>query len=280
MSTLARGMSGVEEQAGPPQQEVFQEQAADRAIATWPRGGSDKWAAMRSVLEESAAALLPMAKRHHPDWFRESANTLKPLLQHRNELYSRWLATKRTEDHLRFRRARGEAQRAIRKAKNDWFETKTEEAERQQFGGKKVWQCIRDMQRGRRGLLPSVSVTISDEDGNPCTSLSAQQQRWQRHFTRVFNMQSHFDPEELEKVRQRPQRPELAEKPSLRELTKALGKLKNGKAGGGSSILPEMVTTACDNEEFKVLLQDLIHTVWEERRVPREWADAILVPIP
>ena len=136
------------------------------------------------------------------------------------------------------------------------------------------------MQRGRRGLLPSVVVTINDENGNPCASISAQQQRWKRHFTQVLNVQSPFDPEELEKVRQRPLRADLAEKPSMRELTKALGRLKNGKAAGSSNILPEMIKTACDDEEFRALLLDLIHTVWEERQVPREWADAILVPIP
>ena len=59
-----------------------------------------------------------------------------------------------------------------------------------------------------------------------------------------------------------------------------MGKLKNGKAAGSSNILPEMIKTASDNEEFRVFLLDLIHTVWKERQVPRKWADAILVPIP
>jgi hypothetical protein len=25
---------------------------------------------------------------------------------------------------------------------------------------------------------------------------------------------------------------------------------------------------------------DLVHTVWRERRVPKEWADSVLIPIP
>ena len=41
-----------------------------------------------------------------------------------------------------------------------------------------------------------------------------------------------------------------------------------------------MLKAACDNEEFRELLLDLTHTVWEERQVPRDWADAIIVPIP
>ena len=59
-----------------------------------------------------------------------------------------------------------------------------------------------------------------------------------------------------------------------------MGKLRNGKAAGSSNIMPGMIKTACGNEEFMELLLDLVHAVWEESWVPREWADAILVPIP
>ena len=38
------------------------------------------------------------------------------------------------------------------------------------FWRKKVWKCIRDMQRGRRGLLPSKAVVIEGENGEPCSS--------------------------------------------------------------------------------------------------------------
>ena len=37
---------------------------------------------------------------------------------------------------------------------------------------------------------------------------------------------------------------------------------------------------ACDDSEFKCLLFDIIHSVWEEWHVPKAWADAVLVPIP
>ena len=33
-------------------------------------------------------------------------------------------------------------------------------------------------------------------------------------------------------------------------------------------------------EDFVGMLTDLVSTVWKERRVPQEWADAILIPIP
>ena len=219
------------------------------------------------------------ASEYKSDTTQESAMDLQPVLLRRNKLYTKWLVTKNSGNLRRFKKARGEAQRAIRRAKDQWFRAKAEEAERARFGGK-VWRCIRDLQRGRRGLRPSVNVTINDEYENPCRTPLAQQQRWRRHFSAVLNIHSQFDPAELEKVVQRPVRPDLAQPPTLRELTTALGKLKTGKAGGNSNILPEMVKVACDDSEFKCLLLDLVHSVWEEQRVPREWADAILVPIP
>ena len=118
------------------------------------------------------------------------------------------------EDHLKFKRARGDARQAIRKANIDWFKTKAEEAQRERFGGKKVWKLIRDMKCGRRGLVPSMSVSIKDKNGNSCITPSAKQKRWRRHFTRVLDVQSQFNPEEMEKVRQRPLRSDLAQKPS------------------------------------------------------------------
>ena len=61
---------------------------------------------------------------------------------------------------------------------------------------------------------------------------------------------------------------------------KALGKLKNGKAADKSTILPEMLKAGKKDEGFVSMLTDLVNAAWEERRVPQDWVDAILVPIP
>ena len=69
------------------------------------------------------------------------------------------------------------------------------------------------------------------------------------------------------------------ELPSSEELKEAISKIKNGKAGGSSGILPEMVKVACQDPDFLDLLLDLVHTAWREKCVPKDWADAIPVPI-
>lgn len=239
---------------------VFQEQVCERVKELWGSEGSvqEKWTAVKSALCESAQSVLGTVKKKHPDWFQESSSVLKPLLQERNRLYTKWLGTKQESDRRKFAKARRDARRGVREAKNTWFLGKAAEAQKGRHGGKIVWRCIRDIQRGRRGLVPLRSATVRDEDGNLCSTPELQQQRWRRHFTKILNIQSQFDAEELESARQRPLRPHMADVPSREELEEAIGKLKNGKAGGSSGILPEMVKAASCEDEFLDVLLDLV----------------------
>ena len=218
--------------------------------------------------------------RKHPDWFREKASILKPLFEKRNKLYAKFLCTRKEDDRRAFAAFRTKVRKDIRDAKNDWFQNKVMEAQSGRFGGKIVWRCIRDIQRGRRGLVPRRSVTVRNEDGTPCNTPQEEQQRWNRHFSKLLNVQSQFDKYELDKVEQRPLRSEMDDLPTREELEKAVGKLKNGKAGGNSKILPEMVKVAWHDDEFADVLMELVHDVWRQQRVSKDWVDAVLIPIP
>ena len=126
------------------------------------------------------------------------------------------------------------------------------------------------------------SAVVKDKKGNSSTKTEAQQERWRRrHFSKILNIQSGFDVEELSRVRQRPTGSKMAEVPSEEEAMNAVGKLRNGKAGGESGILPELVkATYCEEEEeeeFVNKLLDLANDVCETGCV---WRDSILVPIP
>ena len=66
--------------------------------------------------------------------------------------------------------------------------------------------------------------------------------------------------------------------PSGEELTHALRHLKNGKAGGMSQIVPELLKAGVP--VLHPLLLDLLQSVWSEGYVPQDWRDAVLIPIP
>ena len=82
----------------------------------------------------------------------------------------------------------------------------------------------------------------------------------------------------MDAVEEYPTRSKLVDPPTAEEVAEAMGKLKEGKAGGKNGILPEMVR-GCGETIMDYTL-DMFHTVWMEQRVPQEWRDAVLVPIP
>ena len=84
----------------------------------------------------------------------------------------------------------------------------------------------------------------------------------------------------LNQVKQRPVAVELGIPLCKLEIVGALGKLRNGITSGASNILPDMLKAGKDNKLFVQMIQDLMKSVWEERAVPKEWVDAVIVQFP
>ena len=145
-------------------------------------------------------------------------------------------------------------------------------------GGKGAWKGLREMQRGRAGLRPSQFCAVKDCDGELCIGQDNTLKRWHQHFSAVLNICSTFNPSVVEATVQHPVRVDLAEPPTEEEIMQAIGRLKCGREGGKSGILPEMVK-GCGGEMMDHII-DLFATVWREEEVPQDWRDALLVPIP
>ena len=75
--------------------------------------------------------------------------------------------------------------------------------------------------------------------------------------------------EKLERVTQRQLKPKMAESPTEKKLSNAIEKVKNGRAGGESSILQEMVKADCTGNELSKRLLELVNDdiVWEKRSI-------------
>ena len=143
----------------------------ERAREGWPEDDTvvEKWKVMRAALVDTALETLGRVRRSQPDWFRESEDIIRPYLQERNVAYTKWLANTNRQYLVKFREARSRARQAVRRVKNEWFRRKEKEAKRKHFRGKEVCQCIRDLQRGRRGRM-AVRVNVDDEDDKPCVT--------------------------------------------------------------------------------------------------------------
>ena len=70
----------------------------------------------------------------------------------------------------------------------------------------------------------------------------------------------------------------MADLPTMEELIQAVDMLKMGWRQ--LWCIARNAESACCDREFPDLLLSLVHQAWKERKVPKEWADTILVPIP
>jgi len=119
---------------------------------------------------------------------------------------------------------------------------------------------------GRNGMLLLRTSNIEDESGNVCESVELVLEQWRRHFSNILNIESVFKVDEISRLQQKPVREELGNPPSKQEILEAVGKIKNGKAGGESGILPEKAI--CRGSEIMEMLATLTSQMWEECRVP------------
>ena len=63
-------------------------QALQGHLVEWPTKSSmeDKWNLLKIALVQSAETAVGRGRHRQPDWFLDSASTLKPALAHRNDL--------------------------------------------------------------------------------------------------------------------------------------------------------------------------------------------------
>ncbi|XP_065189682.1 uncharacterized protein LOC135820293 [Sycon ciliatum] len=249
----------------------------------WSSDGSvgEKWTHVRNTVVATAADVLGPSERRQADWYDDNSATIQPLLRARNECYAEWLAhgQQRGDTYwASFGAARSQARAAVVNAKEAWILNKAQEATEARFNGAVVWKCVHAIHAACEGLTPCKTSAIKDENGNLCQSTEDQCKRFQRHFTSVLNPESSYNPDIMACVEQRPVVSSLEEPPTMHEISKAISRLRNGTAAGSSRIQPELLKFG--GEELNNKLMELFGDVWRDGCVPREWADATLIPIP
>jgi len=223
----------------------------ERTAPLWDKDMSviSKWNILRDGFVNAGKELLGRDCRRQPDWYKDSAYTLQPLITTRNALFAQWLWFQYHRDRQRYVEMRRVVTAAIRKAKNDWFQEKAKEIEGKVMKGVvgDVWKYIRDIQRGRAGLKPTKQKAVRKLNGDLCSTPVESLQRWQQHFDSVLNTASVFLIDLVVTFPSSDVRSELADLPSLDEIRNASSLIVGNRAGDINGILPEMVKSVLMN---------------------------------
>ena len=87
----------------------YQKEVLERAGEPWLDDDSvaRRWDVVRTALTSAAEEVLGTTTRHQPDWFQESLDQLQPLLNSRNEAYTKWLGSGKQANLTKLKVARG-----------------------------------------------------------------------------------------------------------------------------------------------------------------------------
>ena len=129
------------------------------------------------------------------------------------------------------------------------------------------------------GRKPTKPQAVMKDNGEELTQGPSEVlTRWHQSFSRLLNVESVFSEEVLESITALPHFAELDTTPSEEELVRVLSKLKSGKAGGKTGILPELVS--CGGVHLFKRLLVLMQDVSREGKVVDDWKDAVVALIP
>ena len=261
----------------------FQEKVCRNVENNWghEKSGTKMWEVIKDGLVSAADNVLGRESRRQPDWFKECGPILEELRNKRNMLFGKWLRSGRNSDRQRYIAQRRLVAGAVKRAKNEWLQEKARivEVGMLSSGSKgNAWKSMREIQKGRAGLRPTMTRVIRKVSGDGCVGRVESLQNWQDHFRNILNIRSSFSTDVINDVRDCPIDESLAAPPSEDEIIDVLCKMKGNKASGKNGVLPEMIK--CCGTELLDYLVELFKKVWQEGCVPQEWKDALIVPIP
>jgi len=128
-------------------------------------------------------------------------------------------------------------------------------------------------------FILSSAGTSFESAGRLCNSAKKLLEREREHYQKLLNHKSGTTCRELDSAAAAatPDSDTLENAPSLEEVCKAIGKLRNGRAAGLDDISPELLK--CAKKQISFALHTMFAKVWITGKVPADWRDAIIVSL-
>ena len=196
------------------------------------------------------------------------------LIERKRLTFSRWQEHRVSKNRQReYTDLSKEVRRAVRGDKEKWLESTMQDMD-EDMKHHRQGDFFKKMKRLTNSKV-TPEGTILDERGNPLHTPEEKLARWKRHFEGVLNVQGTADEEAMASLEDLSQvdTPEVTRE----EVERAVKKLRNGKAAGEDSIVPELLKNG--GTSLIDWLWELLLEGWKSGKVREDWKSATLVPL-
>ena len=240
---------------------------AENYTQTESVGIDTAWKQIRSAYTQTSEACLGRGQNRRKEWI--TTDTWKAI-ENRRALKKRVLETKSERLKERYKQQYREADQTVKRMtranKRAYMEGLAREAEEAAA-------------RGEQGRVYKITKLVSGKyrgSTDAPTTDAEQEARWAEHFSEVVNRLPPTvtadvqDPAKDLDVNTAP--------PEKEEIVAAIRSLKNGKAPGQDSLNAELFKA--DPELAAQVLQPLFTAIWDEKQLPEDWTEGVIVKIP
>ena len=254
----------------------FQE-VATAHLATYPPSNvNENWSSLRDALTTAAVETIGFSKRKKQDWFAENEATITSIIEAKRKARLDMESNTTRGNMLKVCKASRTCQKVLREIQNAWWRRKAEEI--QAYSDQRDMRCFYAATKEIYGPTRSSVNYLKDVDGT--TVLSEPDrilERWKNHFETLFNNHSTTPADLLRNSPQAPTQHWRSEPPTLDELTKAMKRMKPGKAPGPDNVPFELLNSA--GPAVKSRLMELLTQIWNSDFFPTGFKNANIIAI-
>ena len=235
------------------------------SITLNPDNVESAWSCLKTALLESTKESCGLTKkgtwRHETWWWNEEVDE---LIKVKRKLWKAWKNGESKENYIRAKRA---AKHAVYKAKKNAEQTKFANLKE---NDQRVFKIARQLRRENADVVGEKCVRM--DDGRLSYTNEDKKLAWKQHYEKLLNIEFDWDSGSL------PETDPVAGPAisiSIDMVTKAIQKMKSGKAPGPSGIVVEMIRAA--GKPCVQLVTDLVNAIIHHQIIPHEWNDSYIL---
>lgn len=234
-------------------------------------GDAEKqWSALKTTIRRTAQEICGLQKFTYKGkrskWWNDN---VKLVINQKKQAWKSYQRHRTPENFAEYKRARNEAKAVVKVQKRiTWEEFGKSLDDNHRENIKKFWRTVKFL----KGKRAKPVRNVKDNNGVLLTETHSILDRWRRHYLDLFAN------EEAAREQREQTIYEVSEETiNEEEVELAIEQMKTGKAAGRDNIAPEFLKYG--GQELIKALQGLFQTVWDTKRIPKDWEYSVIIPI-
>jgi hypothetical protein len=233
----------------------------------------EEWTNIKDATPQAATEIITTKQviQRNAWWDEECRDAIKQ----KNKARETCLHRRTRSNQENYEQKRKIANKICRQTKKAWMYTKLKDIEmaNKKNDTKKFYRDVQNLSRGP----PSSLQICADEAGKLLIEKEEILKRWKQYFEQMMKQGIPHISQETEITAQEHEENVKIIRPTYKQISNIIDKLKSSKSPGPDNIIPEFIKYGGTSLERRIYC--LICKIWENETLPDQWLKGIMCPV-